>query len=143
MGAFLFPASGRLKSKRLIDSLFSNGKGGLVYPVRYIVEERKQGEEGGRPSGSGNVKEIKEGINPDGAGVKVLVSVSKRYHKRAVVRNLLKRRMREAYRIQKQPLTESGKNISLGLMYASGDVLDYKEIEDAIGKIIAKICRGS
>ena len=35
----------------------------------------------------------------------VLISVPKRHHKRAVERNLLKRRMREAYCLNKQALS--------------------------------------
>jgi len=119
MAGFSFPKSERLKSQRLIDSLFHDGKGGMVYPVRYVV------------------------ARSEAAGIAVLVSVSKKNHKRAVVRNLLKRRMREAYRLQKQPLAESGKNISLGLLYVSDEVLGYKEIKNAIGKIISKICSGA
>lgn len=116
MLSYSFPKSARLKSKRLIDHLFTEGKGGICYPVRYIAAE-----------------------GATGSGVSVMVSVSKKYHKRAVTRNLLKRRMREAYRLQKQPLTESGKNISLALLFVSNDILEYKVIEDAIGKIIAKV----
>lgn len=116
MSSYSFPKSERLKSKRLIDSLFAGGKGGICFPIRYIFAE-------GAP----------------GSGVSVMVSVSKKYHKKAVARNLLKRRMSEAYRLQKQPLAESGKNISLALLYVSNDILEYKVIEDAIGKIIAKI----
>ncbi|MFR5870507.1 MAG: ribonuclease P protein component [Alistipes sp.] len=37
----------------------------------------------------------------------MLVSVSKRNHKRANVRSLLKRRIREAYRLNRNPLRRS------------------------------------
>ena len=67
----------------------------------------------------------------------VLISVPKRHHKRAVELNLLKRRMREAYRLNKQALsgTLSGP-CALGLLYASGDVAGYPQIESAVRKII-------
>ena len=133
MPGYSFSRDERLKSKRLIDSLFANGKGGFVYPVRYVVEDHGV---------SGTADERQDGQERQGAvsGVRVLVSVSKRYHKRAVARNLLKRRIREAYRLNKQPL--EGRNLSIGLLYSSNDILEYKVIEDAVRKIIAKISEG-
>ncbi len=142
-----FPRSARLKSKRLIDSLFANGKGGFIYPLRYVVEDRA-GQYGSEQ------EELKNGETVDetrgkpialarldsGYGVQVLVSVSKRYHKRAVVRNLLKRRIREAYRLNKYFL--EGRSLSIALLYSSNDILEYKLIEDAVRKIIAKIAEG-
>ena len=101
--------------------------------MRYVVEDHGV---------SGTADERQDGQERQGAvsGVRVLVSVSKRYHKRAVVRNLLKRRIREAYRLNKQPL--EGRNLSIGLLYLSNDILEYKVIEDAVRKIIAKISEG-
>ena len=68
-----------------------------------------------------------------------MVSVPKRLHKRANVRNLLKRRMREAYRLNKEPLREicirENIRLSLGLLYTSGEIADYKTIEHAVRKI--------
>ena len=67
-----------------------------------------------------------------------MVSVPKRLHKRANVRNLLKRRMREAYRLNKEPLREicirENIRLSLGLLYTSGEIADYKTIEHAVRK---------
>ena len=62
-----------------------------------------------------------------------MVSVPKRLHKRANVRNLLNRRMREAYRLNKEPLREicirENIRLSLGLLYTSGEIADYKTYE--------------
>ena len=72
-----------------------------------------------------------------------MVSVPKRLHKRANVRNLLKRRMREAYRLNKEPLREicirENIRLSLGLLYTSGEIADYKTIEHAVRKIIKRL----
>ena len=65
----------------------------------------------------------------------MLISVSKRNHKRAVVRNLLKRRTREAYRLHKAPLCEAT-GLHLALVYASKNVEEYRVIEAAVQKII-------
>lgn len=73
----------------------------------------------------------------------ILVSVPKRLHKRANVRNLLKRRMREAYRLNQEPLRELCAQhhirLSIGLLYSSGEVADYTTIENAVRKIIHTI----
>lgn len=76
----------------------------------------------------------------------ILVSVPKRLHKRANVRNLLKRRMREAYRLNQEPLRELCAQhhirLSIGLLYSSGEVADYTTIENAVRKIIHTIQEG-
>lgn len=117
-----FPFAQKLKSSKKIESLFEKGRGGLVYPVRYLT--------------------LSEETEASGE-VSVMVSVSKKYHKKAVVRNLLKRRMREAYRTNKAPLrekyAEAGRSLSLALIYVSKEISDYTVIESAVGKIIEKL----
>lgn len=79
-------------------------------------------------------------IKPEAA---VMVSVPKRLHKRANVRNLLKRRMREAYRLNKESLrelcTQHHIRLSIGLLYSSGEIADFNTIENAVRKIILTI----
>ena len=64
------------------------------------------------------------------------VSVGKRHFKRAVDRNLLKRRIREAYRKQKHELKEiltaSGISMDLFFVYSNARISDYAEIESAM-----------
>ena len=81
---FGFGRREKLKSRKQIEDLFQNGKSFPVFPLRVIYQ-----------------------FQPDGKGVlQVGVSASKRYFKKAVDRNRLKRLMREAYRLQKHPLLE-------------------------------------
>jgi ribonuclease P protein component len=64
------------------------------------------------------------------------VSVGKRHFKRAVDRNLLKRRIREAYRKQKHELKErliaSGISMDIFFVYSNARISDYAEIETAM-----------
>lgn len=106
------------------NGLFAGSKSGFAFPYRYIFKTRPATEE-------------------DQAQVSVLFVVPKRNIKRAVGRNLLKRRTREAYRLQKLPLLEKaarkGLHIDIGLIYSTKEILDYTPIRDAVGGILEKI----
>ena len=65
-------------------------------------------------------------LAPNGENVsRVMVSVSKRFFKRAVKRNLLKRRLREAYRTRKGLLPAG---VDVMLVYNTKEVLSSAEI---------------
>ena len=68
------------------------------------------------------------------APVSILVSVSKRRFKRAVKRNVMKRRIREAYRLNKQPLLEAVQQnncrLAVAFIYLSDRLFDYSLIAD-------------
>ena len=70
----------KLKSQKLIEKLFSEGKSVAVYPLRLVYLET---------------------TFDDPVKIKTGVSVSKRNFKTAVARNRIKRLMREAYRLNK------------------------------------------
>lgn len=82
----------------------------------------------------------------DQPSVEVVFSVPKRYHKRAVRRNLLRRRTKEAYRLSKQVVVEHVKKggiaIDIALIYSSKEPLPYKTIANAVRKILAQIVEG-
>jgi ribonuclease P protein component len=71
---------------------------------------------------------------------RLLISVPKKTFKRAVKRNLYKRRIRESWRRQKHLLTEDT-GIDIMIKYASKELLTYEEVYTAIGQIIEKINR--
>ena len=68
---------------------------------------------------------------------RIVVSVPKKMFRRAVKRNLLKRRIREAYRLQKQLLTGSG--VDLMFVYKSKDIAPYSQISDCVAAILKQI----
>lgn len=104
----------RLCGKINISALISDGKWGGTAHLRYCWRVRED-----------------EGAN------RIMVTVSKKYFKRAVKRNLLKRRMREAYRLQKSLLGEC--NIDFMISYSSKEVLDYELMTKEIASILTKL----
>ena len=68
-----FPRRERLKSKKRIARLFEQGKGGFIYPVRYVLLDDS----------------AEESVAGKDRSLSVLIAVPKRHHKRAVERNLL------------------------------------------------------
>lgn len=123
-----YPSYGLRKAERLrgkaADTLFEGAAGGFCFPFRYMFKPRS--EEVG-----------------DKARVSVMFAVPKRQIRHAVGRNLLKRRSREAYRLNKTELTALAESkrlhIDIGLIYGVKESCDYQRIENGIKRILAKI----
>lgn len=117
----------RMRSKRRLERLFKEGQSGFAYPLRYICL----------------TDATESGANDSAKAAQpacVLFSVPKKFHKRANKRNLLRRRMREAYRLNKSLLAAAGiAHIDLALVYSVKDIADYKRIEYAVKRILSQI----
>ena len=76
-------------------------------------------------------------------GAEVLFSTPKKFLKRANKRNTVRRRMREAYRLNKQIVMQShdARYLQVALIYSSKEVLDYKTIENATKRILEKLAQ--
>lgn len=74
---------------------------------------------------------------PDNGDVcdRILVSVPKKLFRRAVKRNLLKRRIRESFRLQKQNLGDAASS-DIMFVYNSKEVKSFNEVYQSIGKAL-------
>ncbi len=123
---FRFPKGERLCGEKNVSRLFASNDTGFIYPFRYVF--------------------ICEPIAEPGSGVRLLISVPKRNHKRANRRNLIKRRTREAYRLNKSGIGYAiapAYSLSIGLVYISKEVLEYKTIETSLKRILGEIQKRS
>ncbi len=77
----------------------------------------------------------------DGVALRMMVSVSKRYHKRAVKRNRVKRLIREAFRLNKNYAMEllGDVRVDICYIYIGKEELSYHAVEDEIRKSFKKI----
>jgi len=75
-------------------------------------------------------------LREDGDASRILVSVPKKFFKRAVKRNLLKRRMRESYRLEKSLLKGT---VDIMLVYSSPEVADFVTIREEMKSILEKL----
>ena len=126
----------RLRSLSAIRRLFGEGQSGFVYPFRYNFLIHTDA-----PSAS------EESMIHSSEYVKDMFSVPKRFHKRANKRNLLKRRSREAYRLNRTSLVESlssrGLSVELALVYSAKECHSYKTIEYAVQRILEQVIKRS
>lgn len=98
----------RLKSRKLIEEIFTSGKTLKKYPLRVVYTRS----------------------DSDTLEFKIGVSVSKKKFKKAVDRNLIKRRMREAFRINQSKLN-SPQKLNLMIIYTSDQILTFEQIQQA------------
>ena len=116
--SFTYPKNERLKSKTTIGLLFSEGKSVSKYPLGLVYRQAEENSE----------EKIKLGV-----------SVSKKYFKKAVDRNYFKRVLRETYRLNKHLLLENlNQPYSIMFFYQTKDKLSYQEISEKTIQLFEK-----
>lgn len=101
MHKYGFPLKEHLKSKSIIERLYAQGTSVTAYPLRAVFLELQPHEQETTAT--------------------ILISVAKRRFRHAVDRNLMKRRIREAYRLNKptfiEKLNEQNKKLAIAILY--------------------------
>ena len=130
---YSLPQSERINSKKQIDRLFRGGgsKAMTAAPLRmvYLADNRQtdsQPADGHQPM------------------AQMMVSVPKRYFKRAVKRNYVKRQVREAYRLNKHILVnhltqKADKTVSLCFIWTSDRLLPTAEVMKRMANLLTRL----
>ena len=107
---FTLKAHEKLKSRKIIQQLFKEGKSFSVFPFRIIYLQTEN----------------------QNFSVKAGFTVSSRNFKKAVDRNRIKRLMRETYRLQKNrllnQLQEKHKSVAVFFVYTGKELPEYQEL---------------
>ncbi len=119
---FHFPKNQKLCNEKAIERLFENGKSLTEKPFRIIY----------------NIDNNNEDVF-----LKALIVVSKKRVRLASDRNVIKRRVKEAYRLQKSELEKYLKSnnhqLNLAIIYQKHEILDYKLIEVKIKLLLSRL----
>ena len=119
---FHFPKNQKLCNEKAIERLFENGKSLTEKPFRIIY----------------NIDNNNEDIF-----LKALIVVPKKRVRLASDRNVIKRRVKEAYRLQKSELEKYLKSnnhqLNLAIIYQKHEILDYKLIEEKIKLLLSRL----
>lgn len=125
---YSLPQSERINSKKQIDRLFRGGgsKAMTASPLRVVYMADERGEDARGPL------------------AQMMVSVPKRYFKRAVKRNLIKRQVREAYRLNKHLLVDrlaenADRNVSMCFIWTAGRLCTVAEVEERMRSLLNRI----
>jgi len=114
----------RLKSKILLDRLFAEGISEFAHPIKILYQFKER--------------------TPEDWPLLFSITVPKKKIKSAVKRNLVKRKIREAYRLQKAPLQEllfhkQTHQLFLMLIYIENNPLPYADTYKAVTKLLKKL----
>lgn len=135
---YCFPKEGRLHHRSLVEGLFRKGKSFYEFPFRVTWRIL-------------NPEELQKNFRdkvPENIGkVQMMVTVPKKKRKRAVDRVKMRRRIREAYRLNRHPLLylierdESIATMSIAFVYFHDKNLPYVTIEEKMKIVFDKLGR--
>jgi ribonuclease P protein component len=113
-----YPKKEKLKSKKLIDQLFTEGQSVSAFPLRLVY--------------------LKTAFD-DNVIAKTGVSVSKRHFKTAVDRNRVKRLLREAYRLNKASFFNNlTTQHAFMILYIGKDLPTFLQVEKKMKVVFGK-----
>ncbi|OYX16596.1 MAG: ribonuclease P protein component [Algoriphagus sp. 32-45-6] len=113
---FRLPKSERLRADKLIKELFHEGSSFFLYPFKVIFLRK---------------------IDLSGQTNQILISVSKKKIKKANGRNYIKRRVKEAYRLQKHLLPSDG--LLIGFIFVGNPEMTFAEISPKMSQVLSKL----
>ena len=110
------PKEERLCSRKALEELFGGGHQSVsAFPIRAVYMPNEVGV------------------------VRVMVSVSKRYFKRAVKRNRIKRQLREAYRLQKELIQPLTGGLDIAFLWTSDEQLPTEKVFQKMQTLLQRI----
>lgn len=123
-GANTFGKQEKLKSRKLIQQVFSNGKAVTAHPLRLVFYTP---------------------ADPMETPVKIGVSASSRNFKKAVDRNRIKRLMREAYRLNKAELlqhaVQNNLQVAAFIIYTDKVLPDFELVNNKMKLLLSKLIK--
>jgi ribonuclease P protein component len=136
MERFTLNKSEKLKSRKAIEELFRSGSSLSSPPFRLIYRRIYQDIS---PSFLQNSEKVSLEISP----VLMTVAVPKKLIRKAVHRNLLKRRTREAYRLNKSSICAMAKKKNVHyeflFLYQATEIVDYSIIRNSIQALLYRL----
>ncbi len=136
-----FNKSERLCSKKTLGELFKKGSASVqtfyLFPFRVLYMDSAAPV----PAiTSQPTAELSEAVIPAATLPAIVITVPKRMFKRAVDRNLIRRRVREAYRLNKSLLTSrQSVPANIAFLYTAKQIISFEEIEKGMKLALRKM----